>query len=305
MNSKLRISILLILFAAEIAILYLLWTVGWESSVKTFSWIGSFTLASLPLFAIFLIIRSGQRRISLASLMLIIALIAFFLAAVILPIQNAKNLRRGTLALTSTGVGVVTNSSYPNLATHGSSPLPKWLRPLGNDALGCPCDTEVRGVMLVSDLDVSHYCENAQRFPNLREIQLCGPNISSDGLKRLQEVTQHSDKLDSLIVGDCQFNETILERMPSLTQLWIYEQGFGTTQYPKLSAGQLNAIAKLKALKTFTLQGYDVVDQDIGLLGQTTSLTQINFVSTKISKDRVDALDSALPKCFVTSTPPQ
>jgi len=140
MNSKFRIAILLVIVAAEIAILFTLRNVGWEASVAKLSWLGSVAIASLPLLAIFVILFRGRHRISLSSLLITVALVAIFLAAVITPIQSAKRLRLGSIALTEIGGGIVTTSSYPNLNTERVNPLPVWLRPLSSDTIACPCD---------------------------------------------------------------------------------------------------------------------------------------------------------------------
>ena len=161
MNSKFRIAILLVIVAAEIAILVALRNVGWETSVAKLSWLGSVAIASLPLLAIFVILFRGRHRISLSSLLITVALVAIFLAAVITPIQSAKRLRLGSIALTETGGGIVTTSSYPNLNTERVNPLPVWLRPLSSDTIACPCDADIRGIMLTNDLEIKRYCAYA------------------------------------------------------------------------------------------------------------------------------------------------
>jgi len=305
MTSKFRIAILLVLVAAEIAILFALRNVGWEASVARLSWLGSVAIASLPLLAIFVILFRGCRRISLSSLLITVALVAIFLAAVITPIQSAKRLRLGSIALTEIGGGIVTTSSYPNLNTERVNPLPVWLRPLSSDTIACPCDADIRGIMLTNDLEIKRYCAYAQNFLNLREIQLIGPNITNEGLEQLRSVSQHSDKLESLIVGDVQFDETLLDQMPRLTHLWLYEQGFYAVKKRSLTAQHISAIARLKQLNGLTIQGYDTGDQNITQFGESKSLAQINFVDSIVSGASVDALDSAMPNCVVCGPPPQ
>ena len=302
MNSKFRIAILLVIVAAEIAILFALRNVGWEASVAKLSWLGSVAIASLPLLAIFVILFRGRHRISLSSLLITVALVAIFLAAVITPIQSAKRLRLGSIALTEIGGGIVTPSSYPNLNTERVNPLPVWLRPLSSDTIACPCDADIQGIMLTNDLEIKRYCAYAQNFLNLREIQLIGPNITNDGLEQLRSVSQHSDKLESLIVGDVQFDETLLDQMPRLTHLWLYEQGFYAVKKRSLTAQHISAIARLKQLNGLTIQGYDTGDQNITQFGESKSLAQINFVDSIVSGASVDALDSAMPNCVVRST---
>ena len=302
MNSKFRIAILLVIVAAEIAILFALRNVGWETSVAKLSWLGSVAIASLPLLAIFVILFRGRHRISLSSLLITVALVAIFLAAVITPIQSAKRLRLGSIALTEIGGGIVTTSSYPNLNTERVNPLPVWLRPLSSDTIACPCDADIRGIMLTNDLEIKRYCAYAQNFLNLREIQLIGPNITNDGLEQLRSVSQHSDKLESLIVGDVQFDETLLDQMPRLTYLWLYQQRFYNKRSRSLTAQHISAIARLKQLNGLTIQGYDTGDQNITQFGESKSLAQINFVNSNVSWASVDALDSAMPNCVVWST---
>ena len=302
MNSKFRIAILLVIVAAEIAILFALRNVGWETSVAKLSWLGSVAIASLPLLAIFVILFRGRHRISLSSLLITVALVAIFLAAVITPIQSAKRLRLGSIALTEIGGGIVTPSSYPNLNTERVNPLPVWLRPLSSDTIACPCDADIRGIMLTNDLEIKRYCAYAQNFLNLREIQLIGPNITNDGLEQLRSVSQHSDKLESLIVGDVQFDETLLDQMPRLTHLWLYEQGLYNKRSRSLTAQHISAIARLKQLNGLTIQGYDTGHQNITQFGESKSLAQINFVNSIVSGASVDALDSAMPNCVVRST---
>ena len=303
MNSKFRIAILLVIVAAEIAILFALRNVGWETSVAKLSWLGSVAIASLPLLAIFVILFRGRHRISLSSLLITVALVAIFLAAVITPIQSAKRLRLGSIALTETGGGIVTTSSYPNLNTERVNPLPVWLRPLSSDTIACPCDADIRGIMLTNDLEIKRYCAYAQNFLNLREIQLIGPNITNDGLEQLRSVSQHSDKLESLIVGDVQFDETLLDQMPRLTYLWLYQQRFYNKRSRSLTAQHISAIARLKQLNGLTIQGYDTGDQNITQFGESKSLAQINFVDSIVSGASVDALDSAMPNCVVCRPP--
>ena len=300
MNSKFRIAILLVIVAAEIAILFALRNVGWEASVAKLSWLGSVAIASLPLLAIFVILFRGRHRISLSSLLITVALVAIFLAAVITPIQSAKRLRLGSIALTEIGGGIATTSSYPNLNTERVNPLPVWLRPLSSDTIACPCDADIQGIMLTNDLEIKRYCAYAQNFLNLREIQLIGPNITNDGLEQLRSVSQHSDKLESLIVGDVQFDETLLDQMPRLTHLWLYQQGVYNKR--SLTAQHISAIARLKQLNGLTIQGYDTGDQNITQFGESKSLAQINFVDSIVSGASVDALDSAMPNCVVRST---
>ena len=302
MNSKFRIAILLVIVAAEIAILFALRNVGWETSVAKLSWLGSVAIASLPLLAIFVILFRGRHRISLSSLLITVALVAIFLAAVITPIQSAKRLRLGSIALTEIGGGIVTTSSYPNLNTERVNPLPVWLRPLSSDTIACPCDADIRGIMLTNDLEIKRYCAYAQNFLNLREIQLIGPNITNDGLEQLRSVSQHSDKLESLIVGDVQFDETLLDQMPRLTHLWLYQQRSYNKRSRSLTAQHISAIARLKQLNGLTIQGYDTGDQNITQFGESKSLAQINFVDSIVSGASVDALDSAMPNCVVRST---
>ena len=301
MNSKFRIAILLVIVAAEIAILFALRNVGWEASVAKLSWLGSVAIASLPLLAIFVILFRGRHRISLSSLLITVALVAIFLAAVITPIQSAKRLRLGSIALTETGGGIVTTSSYPNLNTERVNPLPVWLRPLSSDTIACPCDADIQGIMLTNDLEIKRYCAYAQNFLNLREIQLIGPNITNDGLEQLRSVSQHSDKLESLIVGDVQFDETLLDQMPRLTHLWLYQQGVYNKR--SLTAQHISAIARLKQLNGLTIQGYDTRHQNITQFGESKSLTQINFANSIVSGASVDALDSAMPNCVVCRPP--
>ena len=303
MNSKFRIAILLVIVAAEIAILFALRNVGWETSVAKLSWLGSVAIASLPLLAIFVILFRGRHRISLSSLLITVALVAIFLAAVITPIQSAKRLRLGSIALTEIGGGIVTPSSYPNLNTERVNPLPVWLRPLSSDTIACPCDADIQGIMLTNDLEIKRYCAYAQNFLNLREIQLIGPNITNDGLEQLRSVSQHSDKLESLIVGDVQFDETLLDQMPRLTHLWLYEQGLYNKRSRSLTAQHISAIARLKQLNGLTIQGYDTGDQNITQFGESKSLAQINFVNSIVSGASVDALDSAMPNCVVCRPP--
>lgn len=300
MNSKFRIAILLVIVAAEIAILFALRNVGWEASVAKLSWLGSVAIASLPLLAIFVILFRGRHRISLSSLLITVALVAIFLAAVITPIQSAKRLRLGSIALTEIGGGIVTPSSYPNLNTERVNPLPVWLRPLSSDTIACPCDADIQGIMLTNDLEIKRYCAYAQNFLNLREIQLIGPNITNDGLEQLRSVSQHSDKLESLIVGDVQFDETLLDQMPRLTHLWLYQQGVYNKR--SLTAQHISAIARLKQLNGLTIQGYDTRHQNITQFGESKSLAQINFANSIVSGASVDALDSAMPNCVVRST---
>ena len=305
MNSKFRIAILLVIVAAEIAILFALRNVGWEASVAKLSWLGSVAIASLPLLAIFVILFRGRHRISLSSLLITVALVAIFLAAVITPIQSAKRLRLGSIALTEIGGGIVTTSSYPNLNTERVNPLPVWLRPLSSDTIACPCDADILGIMLTNDLEIKRYCAYAQNFLNLREIQLIGPNITNDGLEQLRSVSQHSDKLESLIVGDVQFDETLLDQMPRLTHLWLYQQRsyYKRSSSRSLTAQHISAIARLKQLNGLTIQGYDTGDQNITQFGESKSLAQINFVNSIVSGASVDALDSAMPNCVVCRPP--
>jgi hypothetical protein len=143
-----RIALLLTLLVGETALVFSLRLLGWHETGTAIRWLSALVLAVLPL-AIAAILLVGHRfRFRLRTLLVAMALVAFFLAITVMPLQNALSSRRMSQRLLAAGATVHTASQFnkvykqlaydprPAIPVSPEEPqLPVWLRPLAGDLL--------------------------------------------------------------------------------------------------------------------------------------------------------------------------
>ena len=307
MSTQSRYFAYILFFAIAVASLASLKTFGWELSVQGASWLSSAAMASVPLLAIIALIY-GRNRFRLSTLMLLPLLVAVFLAASVLPIHNAKQLRRGTLALTSSDansnacVGLTTFASYPYSFSKVENPIPRWLQPIAGRQIAVPCDREIRIVALSSDMQITLFCRHAQRFTNLRELHIKGPGITNESIAELHDVAKQLGPLERIIFGDAPFDVELVNCISELSHLWIYDQGLMATK-PPLDNRQLEILAKTKGLKSLCVMGYNAANVEMAILSDSKTLTSIQLLGTGVSETSARSLDASMPHCIVQTGP--
>ena len=312
MPFKFRISILLLLLACEGLLLYSILGRGWYETTATLYWLRALVVAAIPIAIGVVCLYRGGRKLSLRSLMIMVACVAAFITIAILPLLNAQRCRLGTFALLARGAkletttytlrifGRIGSSQLRNSsANSGSGSLPKWLHPLAGRMLDTPTDAQIREVTIFSDQQMSLLIENASNFSSLETILLFGPNVNAPSVAHLADSISTFSALEAIHFGEVAVPDNCLSKMTGMRLLSFHARNpppVGASGW-KLSNGNLESISKMPSLEVIVFSDYDLTNDDLSLLGLSRSLKLLMLYGADVTDSGARAFESAYPDC--------
>ena len=312
MAFRYRISILLLLLACEAFLLCSVLGRGWYETTATLYWLRALAIAAIPLaFGVFCLCQGG-RRLSLRSLMILVACVAVFITIAMLPLLNAQRSRMATMALLDRGASMETATFTSGVFRHigspqiqnsspdfGESPLSIWLRPLAGRLLDTPNDAQIREVTISNDEQMSLLLENATKFDSLETILLYGPTVHSSSITNLCNSLDRFSALKTIHFGNVAIPDKCLSKMTGVRYLSIHARNpppRGLSGF-RLTNAQLETIGNLPSLEVLSFCDYDLTDDDLSLLSPGRSLKHMTIYGADVTDSGMEDFASAHPNC--------
>lgn len=285
-------------------------TSGWKSTVAWGGLIAAVSLALLPLIAAISLLLVRGRKFSLRSMMIATALVAVFVSLFLYPYLQAKERRRGVIALEAAGILYQT---VPDRASHQPPPerpaierdIRFWMKPFIGDSFPSTPDLAVRGLALRTDKDIQLVASLIDRFPNLDSVILDERGISKEGFQLFAEF---APRLYSLEIHTVQgsFPEGWGKSLHGVGSLEMFNIMFAANAKTRLSGEQLADIASIDGLEHVSLIGIDFKDSDFRL-GQSPNLREVTIHDTNLDAAGCNAILAANPnlRLHIYPTPPR
>lgn len=316
-NSSVRLSPLLALLIAEIALLVAIRQLDWFATGPINQWIARLLAAFLPLLvAVALLVKRGL-RFSLRTMLVATALIAVFLVITGVPLRNAIALRQVSHRLKSAGASIGTGRAsedffrslgYPEsdpLPPSNTGSLPAWLRPLAGDFNELPLDEQVIAIAMRDDRQIAELCRDPAPLVHLKSIAVYR-GVSPTGMESLGKAMPQFAAVKEVSVNHVpvtlQFLRA-LENVEFLTLSARYPRRFSyrmaVSAPGQLTTEYVAAIASLPHLKVLHLIDHGIADADFALLAKSASLEHVILNNATVSSAAVKKLRQQLPHCDI------
>lgn len=304
-----RTAILIAFLLLELGFAWSFRALGWFETGGLVRWGACALLALAPLVVAAGMLARRRFRFGMRTLLIAMSLLAIFMWASVLPLYQAIEARRGSLALKAcrTEISLASgNSEYFKLVGydprrtapvyHPEPTLPAWLRPLAAETLQVAPDNSVCEIWCDNDAQVAAFAEHATRFTRVTCIGL-RKGVGPQGRQMLLSVMNELPHVDQLYV-DRPISEGWL-RTGAFNRLRSLKINGLPRSHDALSKQILTEIAELPELRYLSLWRVETSDDDLQQLAQSTSLRLIELRVSGATSPGFEQLGRAIPECRI------
>ena len=259
-----RIFFLLSTLVAEIVVWYSMQWNGWNESLRL-GGVGTLLLISSVPLLIAMLMLVWSWRLSIRRMLIAVAFVAIFLAAVAIPYQRYWMERKASFALSKLNMPLVPhderiamNSMFPMEApdkgTFSESALKTiaWLQPSLRRIYR---DIEICEVAINNDQQLNVFLAHANKLPNVRQINL-GGQVSNSGRELVADSISNFPNILSVTI--CCSKDFQVESIRNLRGIKILGFQSESWQSPPLPLRLGKVVCGLDSLMTVHVSGFAI-----------------------------------------------
>jgi hypothetical protein len=276
----------------EVALVLSLRSLGWYGTGSAIQVIACVAVTLLPLVVALAILLRRRLQFGLRALFIATALVAFFLAASLIPLVNYRLERQAATRLLSASATISAVLNFDefysrigldparNIVPKKSSSIPPWLTPFTQATSSVPADNAIRSVWLTNDNQCQILADNWESFPSLQSVGV-GRGVSVEGFRLLQTVLPRFEHLDRVETNDVLAPPKWYASLTNIRTLWIW--GEGASRGKPFPREHLDDIVSLSNLEVLMVLGYAFNDADARELATSSSIRRVILRGTAVT----------------------